>query len=130
MWTLQVDIPPPGGTDRPRFGVISKNSRVHARGRTFWSQEAKDWGELMQWSVKAAMLEAGAVAGDADYQITLEVVKKNRKKRLDSQNLVDFISDALEGVLDCDDQRFSFTAVAPVVADIPLIRLTITKSEP
>jgi hypothetical protein len=122
-WTITVDIPPPGGTDHPRFGVISKNSRI--RGR-FWSREAKEWGEFMQWLVKVALVEAGAVAGDADYQVTLEVVKPDNR-RLDSHNLCWFIADSLEGVLGADDSRFSFDVPLPVVGDIPLIRLTIVK---
>lgn len=126
MWTIKVGLDPPGGKERPRFGVISKNSRI--RGR-FWPREAKKWGEYMQWMVKAAMLDAGVVAGDADYRIRLEVVKPDNR-RLDAQNLIWFISDSLQGVLGCDDHRFSFDVHVPVVGDDPRIVLTITKTQP
>lgn len=126
MWTIQVDLDPPGVKKRPRFGVISKNSRIKGR---YWSREAKSWGEYMQWEVLMALRENRVKTGDADYQIKIEMVKPDRR-RMDSQNAVDFISDALEPVLNCDDSRFSISAVAPVVGDDPLIRLTITRTEP
>lgn len=110
-WLTEYIVPAPmklanDGQWKPVFGAISKNSKITVKGRfAVWSKEAKEWGRDFQFLSKQAIRRN--LVGDANYKITLQMLVPDRRRR-DPHNWIEFISDQLQEVLDCDDRRFRF----------------------
>jgi len=85
---------------------------------------------VLGWAVKVAMMGEGVEGGDGDYLVKLGLlVPEHPKRKRDAQNCVDLVSDALEGVLGCDDSRFRFETLGTRVVPVGEcgVRLVISK---
>lgn len=110
-------VPPPMKNGRPVFYPISKNAKVVVKTPySIWKADAKEWGEDLQWTVKAALLERGYEAGEGHYQIKLGLRVKDKRRR-DVHNFCELVGDSLEGVLDCDDRNFLFECLPTEIVD-------------